>query len=160
MPRYFDPSEEGDQVIYEEESEVPEMYFTQEGKVGVGYSVMPNGLHGRPYKLARFFKGSFILCDYYVLNTKRSEFIYMVLRPVKCFALSAKFWKKQLFPKYPELTNQLKVDSLLRYNKLLKQPLVRNMKIDNEIRNRKRVYRQYFFEDKEDTQWRSKTNIV
>jgi hypothetical protein len=27
MPRYFDPHEEEDQIIYDEESEVPEMYF-------------------------------------------------------------------------------------------------------------------------------------
>ena len=37
MPRKFDPSEEDDEIIYDVEDEVSEMYFVLGGKVGVGY---------------------------------------------------------------------------------------------------------------------------
>ena len=42
MPRKFEPNEE-DQIIYDEEDEVPEMYFITEGIVGVGFSLIANG---------------------------------------------------------------------------------------------------------------------
>jgi hypothetical protein len=43
MPRKFEPTEE-DKVIYDEEEEVPEMYFITEGVVGIGFSLVANGM--------------------------------------------------------------------------------------------------------------------
>jgi len=43
MPRKFEPTEE-DKIIYDEEEEVPEMYFIIEGQVGIGYSLIANGI--------------------------------------------------------------------------------------------------------------------
>jgi hypothetical protein len=37
LPRQFDPSDEEDVIIYDEEDEVPEMYFCLEGLVHIGY---------------------------------------------------------------------------------------------------------------------------
>jgi hypothetical protein len=73
--------------MYDEESEVPEMYFSIEGKLGIGYTLLNRGLTGKQYKIVKYFKGHFIACDYYLMNGKRSEFIYMVLKPIKCFAI-------------------------------------------------------------------------
>jgi len=42
MPRKFEATEE-DQIIYDEEEEVPEMYFVTEGIVGIGFSLVANG---------------------------------------------------------------------------------------------------------------------
>ena len=40
MPRHFNPTlDPDDKVLYEEESEVPEMYFALEGKIGIGFSL-------------------------------------------------------------------------------------------------------------------------
>ena len=46
MPRRFEPTEE-DRIIYDEEEEVPEMYFIVEGTVGIGYSLIANGISKR-----------------------------------------------------------------------------------------------------------------
>mmetsp|Transcript_31747 Transcript_31747/g.31026 ORF Transcript_31747/g.31026 Transcript_31747/m.31026 type:complete len:127 (+) Transcript_31747:135-515(+) len=126
MPRHFDPNDPDDQILSDEEQEVPEMYFTQEGKMGIGYAVISHW-NGKPYKLSKYFSGNFVIFDYYVLNNKKCEFLYMVLKPIKCFGLSKKFWHKQIVPKYTEFCNQLKVDSFFRYNRLLKTPLLSKM---------------------------------
>ena len=42
MPRIFEANEE-DQLIYDEEEEVPEMYFMTEGTVGIGFNLVANG---------------------------------------------------------------------------------------------------------------------
>ena len=44
MPRRFDPADDADKVIYDEEDEVPEMYFFTEGIIGIGFSLVANGL--------------------------------------------------------------------------------------------------------------------
>jgi len=47
MPRKFEACDEEskieDQIIYDEEEEVPEMYFVTEGIVGIGFSLVANG---------------------------------------------------------------------------------------------------------------------
>lgn len=43
MPRRFDTSDE-DWIIYDEEDEVPEMYFVLSGSIGIGYSLVSGGL--------------------------------------------------------------------------------------------------------------------
>ena len=43
MPRKFEPTDE-DHLIYDEEDEVPEMYFVLEGTVGIAYSLIANGI--------------------------------------------------------------------------------------------------------------------
>ena len=97
MPRFFNPAADpDDKIIYEEEAEVPEMYFVLEGKIGIGFSMFSRGngsllTEGRQFRLSKFYKKSFIICDHYVVNNKRSEFIYMVMKPIKCFALTKKF---------------------------------------------------------------------
>ena len=47
MPRNFNPADPDDKVIYDEESEVPEMYFCLEGKVAIGYSIFGRGLDNK-----------------------------------------------------------------------------------------------------------------
>ena len=46
MPRRFEDTNE-DRIIYQEEEEVPEMYFFTEGVIGVGFSLIMNGLNSR-----------------------------------------------------------------------------------------------------------------
>ena len=58
-----------------------------------------------------------------MINNRRSEFIYMTLKPIKCFALTKKFLLRQIFPKYPEIASQFKSEALLRYKNSLKNPI-------------------------------------
>ena len=42
MPRNFEPTDD-DKIIYDEEEEVPEMYFILEGVIGIAFSLIANG---------------------------------------------------------------------------------------------------------------------
>jgi hypothetical protein len=149
MPRLFNPHiDPEDKILYEEESEVPEMYFCLDGKVGVGFSIFARGAEGRQFRISKYFKKTFILCDHYVINNKRSEFLYMVVKPVNCFALTKKFLLRQIFPKYPEIASEMKAEALLRYRKLLKIPITDHMNKEFENLNKKSVTRVYQFKDK------------
>jgi hypothetical protein len=149
MPRMFNPHiDPDDKILYEEESEVPEMYFCLEGKVGIGFSIFARGPEGRQFKISKYFKKTFIICDHYVINNKRSEFIYMVFKPVHCFALTKKFLLREIFPNYPEIASEMKAEALLRYRKSLKNPITEHMNREYENLNRKSVTRVYEFKDK------------
>ena len=39
MPRRFSPTSD-DKIIYDEESDVPELYFVMEGTVGIGFRLI------------------------------------------------------------------------------------------------------------------------
>jgi hypothetical protein len=116
MPRRFEPSPE-DEIIYQEDDEVPEMYFIMEGTVGVGYELMNS------HRIGKYLKEYSYICDYYVLNNKKSEFLFKAIREVKAFALQKKFIKK-VFKKYPEIDAVIRSESLTRYKKNIREPLV------------------------------------
>jgi hypothetical protein len=44
MPRKFDPLNDDDKIIYDEEEEAKEMYFMLEGHIGVAFSLISNGM--------------------------------------------------------------------------------------------------------------------
>jgi hypothetical protein len=68
MPRRFDPIED-DKIIYDEEDEVLEMYFFTEGAIGVGFSLVSNGITNQQHYISKRFQGNQILiCDHYVVN--------------------------------------------------------------------------------------------
>lgn len=81
------------------------MYFCLEGKIGIGYTMFGRGVESKQLKLAKFYQKEFLVCDYYVIVNRRSEFVYKVLKTIKCFALSKKFLHREIFPKYPELAS-------------------------------------------------------
>ena len=56
MPRQFQSIEE-DHIIYDEEDEVPEMYFITEGVVGIGFSLVANGYANKQYHIGLKQKG-------------------------------------------------------------------------------------------------------
>jgi hypothetical protein len=52
MPRKFDPFNEEDKIIYDEEEEAKEMYFMLDGLIGVAFS-LPKGIVNQPYHIAK-----------------------------------------------------------------------------------------------------------
>ena len=52
MPRRFEATEE-DKIIYDEEDEVPEMYFLTEGTVGIGFSLVANGMTNEQHYITK-----------------------------------------------------------------------------------------------------------
>lgn len=67
------------------------MYFIIEGTVGIGYYIFSQGLSKTQYKLGIYMKDNSFICDYYVCNNKKSEFIFISVSEVKAFALSKRF---------------------------------------------------------------------
>ena len=79
MPRKFDASDKQDRIIYEEDQDVAEMYFVFEGFLGIAINQFPEKLTKSFYKLGKKQKGKSIICDHYVINKRRSRFIYIAL---------------------------------------------------------------------------------
>ena len=97
-PRNFDPTED-DKVIYDEDMEIAELYMIQDGFIGIGFSLVGNSITGRSYIISKKQEGNQIICDHYVINKRKCQFLYMVLEYTRSFALSAKFLHGHLFPK-------------------------------------------------------------
>jgi hypothetical protein len=141
MPRNFDPAEEdGGEVIFDVEDEVSELYFIMGGKVGVGYRPPSIHMGKKPYVTAKIFKENFIICEYYVIFNKRSEFVFHALTNAKGFAISKKFLLKSIFPKYPAIAAQMKADAHFNYKRRLRDPILTHMKTTLEDLNAKSIY--------------------
>ena len=53
MPRKFDSLDNVDRIIYEEDQEVAEMYFINEGKVGIAINSYSTKIHKSFFKVGR-----------------------------------------------------------------------------------------------------------
>ena len=116
LPRHFSPNDD-DRIIYDEEQDVSEMYFVEEGIIGIAFSLIANGFAQANYSIGkRLISGlnptachnqqqNHLICDHYVLNNCKCQFIYMALdREVRAFALVKSHLHEEVFPKYPEIT--------------------------------------------------------
>ena len=109
-----------DKIIYDEEDEVSEMYFITEGIIGIGFSLMANGLTNEQYYISKRLQGNKnqLICDHYVVNLCKSQFIYMALKQdVKGFSLTKKFLHETVFPKYPQIIEKMQLESIRLYKK-------------------------------------------
>jgi hypothetical protein len=52
MPRQFEITGD-DRIIYDEEDDVPEMYFVTEGFVGIGFILFSNGFTRENFHIAK-----------------------------------------------------------------------------------------------------------
>jgi len=52
MPRNFEPTDD-DKIIYDEEEEVPEMYFILEGVIGIAFSLIANGFTNKQFSIGK-----------------------------------------------------------------------------------------------------------
>lgn len=146
MPRRFEPTEE-DRIIYDEEDEVPEMYFIDAGTVGIGFS-LTNGCTTKSHTIALRQPGKQMICDHYVVNNTKSQFIYMAtLRDVKGFALTKQFIHEDIFPKYPEIKKKICEDSAALYIRQIFKPVNEFRKQEIIQMNKKSVYRKIEFLD-------------
>lgn len=85
MPRKFDENE----VIYDEEDEVPEVYFIMDGTVGVGFRLPGN--NNKDFKIIKYFREDSFICDFYVCTDRMSEFVYQSTKETKTYALEKSF---------------------------------------------------------------------
>jgi hypothetical protein len=135
-------------IIYDEENEVPEMYFCLEGVVHIGYFARGKQGGVTEFKGVKKFSQKFILCDHYVVNNMRSEFVFKCIQSVKCFALTKKFLLKNIFPNYPDIAMEIKGNASRRYNEYLRKPINAEFNKDMILRNKKSTYKQMYFQEK------------
>jgi hypothetical protein len=82
MPRKFAPTEL-DKIIYDEEEDVPEFYFVTDGVVDVGFRHVTGniGVGDKLFIIAKKLpcgpKHSTIICEHYVVNNCKSQYIYI-----------------------------------------------------------------------------------
>lgn len=92
------------------------MYFITKGFIGFGYTYWGGKYGQTPLTIAKKQKGAQILLDHYVVNRKRSNFIYIALEDVHCYALTRKFMYNNIFTKYQNYFRVIQSESLRRYN--------------------------------------------
>ena len=117
IPRDFCEEE----LIYDEEDEVPEMYFLLEGAVGVGFRL--SGF-GRQHRIVKHIREKSQICDHFVCEGLKSEFLFLAVKEIKAFALQRKYFKK-LMKNYPKITDQIRKEARARYMKVVREPLLK-----------------------------------
>ena len=71
LPRRF-KDDDYDHIIYDEDQEVDEMYFIQEGFIGIGYTTLSSGITNQHYKMVKKQRNQQLICDHYVINKRKS----------------------------------------------------------------------------------------
>lgn len=99
----------------------------------------------------KLFKSRSFICDYYVCNQKKSEFVFQAVKETKCYALTRRFID-ELFKKYPEVSVKIKTEALNRYKIILKGPIMKQKQEDiNELKNQS-GYDHIFTEEEKEQQ--------
>lgn len=111
-------------IIYDEEDEVPEMYFIHKGSVGIGYYLYAKNPTDQSFKIGIIVNEGGYICDYYVCYNKKSQFVYAAQKEVHAFALSKRYLQNYIFEKYPEIAAEIKEDSYYLYKKNVMQKML------------------------------------
>ena len=93
-------------------------------------------------------KDNSFICDYYVCNNKKSEFIFIAVAEVKAFALSKRFLLHNIFVKYPDIAAEIKEQSYYRYRKNVKNRLIKHRQEHLQEINKKSSYKYIQVRDK------------
>ena len=138
-PRHFTERED-ENVIYDEEDEVLEMYFIISGTVGVGYHLYQQPLVKHRYKITHNLSSNSFFGDYYIFNNTKAEFVYVAVSEIEAFSLSKKFLSRKIFPKYPNVYREIKDDSKYRYNSTIKDEIMKHKNLHIEVVNKRSTY--------------------
>ena len=65
-----------------------------------------------------------MICDHYVVNKKRSNFIYMALEETQCYALTKKFLHQVVFPQFPDQYSLMQSNSNSYYHLNVYRPIL------------------------------------
>ena len=64
--------------------------------------------------------------DYYLMNNFKAEFLFVAVTSVEAFALSQKFLLDKIFPRYPQIFEEIKDNSKYAYNGMIKYELLKH----------------------------------
>jgi hypothetical protein len=148
-------------LIYDEEDEVPEMYFFTEGTVGIGFSLVANGITKDQKHISKKLPCPQLICDHYVVNDKKSCFIYIAYqKEAKGFALTKKFLHEQIFPEYPQIFEKIKQDCYKKYKKMIFDQVNKERNEKIQMINKQSVYRNIELKEKDKSESMVSYNIV
>jgi len=132
------------------------MYFITEGHWAVAYNIFTrysdiplaeelqnetmNDIVQRGLKVAIDSTQPEYICDYYMLNKKRSQFTYLALSQVKTFALSYDYLFGKVFSNYPNLLAEMKAESFSRYKRIFSKKVNDHRRQEIERLNSLRSY--------------------
>jgi hypothetical protein len=63
------------------------MYFVQSGIVGIAINAYSRKMSRSFYKIGFKQKGRQLICDYYVVHRKKSNFIYLAVEEINAYAM-------------------------------------------------------------------------
>jgi len=138
-PRHFSEKDE-ENVIYDEEEEVLEMYFIQSGEIQIGYHMYQQPLERDRYMLTHKLGSNSFFGDYYICHNKKAEFVHIATTEVEAFALSKKFLMRKVFPNYPQIYKEIRDDSKYRYNSQIKDEIMKHKMSHIEVVNKRSTY--------------------
>jgi len=93
-------------------------------------------------------KENSFICDYYVCNNKKSEFIFIAVNDVKAFSLQKNFLLHNIFVKYPQIAKEMIALSAKRYKKNVKLRLIKHREEHLEEINNKSSYKMITVKEK------------
>ena len=95
----------------------------------------------KPYSIAKKLPAPNVICDHYVFSKCKSQFIYMVIKEIKGFALARNFIHEFVEPKHPLLFEKIQNDCFRTYKKTIFKPISEQRKVEIGTMNVKSVYR-------------------
>ena len=149
-PRHFSEKED-ENVIYDEEEEVLEMYFILNGTVGIGFHTYQQPLDKMPFQITHQIGSNSFFGDYYLCNNTKAEFVHIAQTDVEAFALSKKFLMGKVFPKYPVIFRDIRNESRHRYQSTIKDEIMRHKNSHIEVVNKRSTYNNIHLKQKEVT---------
>ncbi|CDW71925.1 cation channel family protein [Stylonychia lemnae] len=148
-PRQFFP-ESHRCIIYDEEDEVPEMYFIQKGQIGVGFYMFSKNPTDQSYRIGLLINEGSFICDYYVCQNKKSQFVYAAQKEVHAFSLSKRYLQTYIFDKYPDIAVEIKEDSLHNYKENIMNKMIKLRQEHLEEVNKISTYKMINVQQRED----------
>lgn len=114
------------------------MYFVLKGLIGIAINGFSQKINGAFYKIGRRQQGRQLICDHYVVNKRKSKFIYLAMEDCECLAVTRRYMETVVFPKNQEIESEIKSSSYAFYKRVIERPLddFRQKKLD-EMRNKK-----------------------
>lgn len=94
-----------------------------------------------------------LICDHYVVNRCKSQFIYMAYnKECKGYCLTKQFLHTEVFPRFPEIYQKMQDETLRQYQKNIFKPIMEEKKLKFKYLNKKSNYRRITLIDKEQGQ--------
>lgn len=106
QPRYFDSEDDQDKFIYEEGSEVCEMYFFIKGIIGIAINNFAMRTTENFYSVAHRRKGYQLIGDHYVINKRKSGFLYIAMDPCNGYGITKKY-VHQVMDRFPDVKGEI-----------------------------------------------------